>query len=1013
MKKLLCAVFVFIISTAVYAAAESWASDYIFELCGENVARYDAAWEEDITRGEFVEYVIKMMGAKPQTSTLPFKDAPDAGERAPYIAEAVRLGIVSGFNDGTFRPEAGISREEATVILSRAFGFLSGYSANDDFADFREVSDAAKSAVAYACRKGIVSGYPDGLLHIKNPVTRAEAAVMLCRARANKSESEPGFVIGYPRLSQKGIYGCISVDIVTNMPCVVYCTLRPTGSLSGGESFQNAVATVTAANRAASTAIVCDAGKVCDVYLTAVAADGRCSRTVCIESAASLPYTEGDGTRDKPYGIYNAVQLDTVRYFSDRYFEIKEDIALSGIWEPIGDFSGVLDGGGHRITGIRTDSDAAGGLFARISRGEVKNLTVDVRIKAHKNAGAIAGETGNAKITACVACGTVSAATNNAGGLVGENAGVIDNCLSAVYVAEAGAYAGGICGQNYGSILNSVSAAHSVSADMYAGGIAAVNSGGRIEKCISADIYVFDMMMDNCGRIAVNKKGGITASNLAYEGMKTTSDTDVNEADNRNGENVSWEILTDKTALCAAAGLDEQLWAKSEEYLIMYPSQAAVPELLEGICEYAPVRISTAAELLGIMQNPDRHYMLTSDIYLDPKIPWTPVGGEEGFSGSLDGGGHTIYNLSPEADENGVCAMFTRISDGVVRRLTISDAIIRTGRLCGVLAGENYGTITDCNAYSAKLSSSEAGAYTGGICGYNYGTVKNCRVSADMEFDGGNTVLGGICAHNEGILERCAFGGSIENVKNDGVAEAVCGGICGYLSDGSIYECTVRANIRQSATTMYTGGICAIASGGDIYKCESHGKMTSAPPRNVGANAYTGGVCALASASVTVNCYSDAEITAYSASGYTGGVCGYNEGSVVQCNYASGIIVHMYNDKFDVPDTVYAGGVCGYNEQGTVGRNMALCPEVKSGGSVGRICAGGDGTLLYSNYAISDMRAKNTAGGELDGTDISVSRIAAGFYTVPIADGGRLGWSDEIWQDMKNGYPALADMPQM
>ena len=1005
MKKLAAVLFALLLAVPV-SARGFWAEEYISRLADAGVKIYDAERDTPVTRGEFCEYIVRVMKIPPESAALPFRDAAAAGTHTPYISAAVRLGIVSGFSDGTFRPRANLTREEAVVMLSRAFGFLAGYSAKDSFPDFSEVSDQAKSAVSYACRKGIISGYPDGFLRIKNNVTHAEAAAMLAKAGDIETVGEPGFVIGYPRLSAKGLYGCISVDVVTNMPCVVYYTLRSADDFRAvsPESVNTPLVTVTGANRTVSETIVCDVGEAYNVYLTAVAADGRRSRTVCIENTTALPYTEGDGTKQSPYGIYNEQQLSAVRYFSSAAFSVKQDIRLSGEWTPIEDFTGVFDGCGHRISGVRVDSRSSGGLFKRISRGEVKNLTVDARIKAHKNAGVIAGEIGDAKITACAATGTVSAATNNAGGLFGESAGTVDNCLSAVYVVEAGSFAGGIAGQNYGTIKNSISAAHSVSADMYAGGIAAINSGGKIERCVSADINVFDYMMNNCGRIAVNKKEGITNSNFALDTMNTTSDTDVRESDNRNGADISWEELCDRRRLCAAAGLDETLWTSCEEYRIMYPKGAAAPQLLEGICEYAPVRISSAAELLGIIQNPDRHYILTRDIYFDEHLPWTPAGTGDGFSGSLDGNGCTIFNLRPEPMKDGVCAMFEKIAEnGTVRSLRLYNTRV-SGELCGAFAGENRGTITGCSADALSVAYNGAGVYAGGICGENFGIVRGCSVSGEMKLSAANTVAGGICAHNEGLVEQCSFSGGISAVKENGVSEAVSGGICGYSSDAMIYESYSSANISQTATTMYTGGICAILSGGDIYKCSSRGKVTSAPPRHVGAKAYTGGVCALASGAVVINSFSAADITSYSAAGYTGGVCGYNESANIQTTYAAGRVVHTYDATFDMQESVYAGGVCGYNEAGTIERNMALCPEVKSGGSVGRICAGGDGALLYSNFALADMRIAGGAPGAFAGADTSAQRISAGFYRIPVADGGLLGWSDDIWQRTA-GYP--------
>lgn len=73
-----------------------------------------------MTRAEFTTMVLRMVGQQP-FGTSTFDDVPaDAWYRA-YVAAAVNRGIVSGFGDGTFRPNQSINRQEAVTILSRAW----------------------------------------------------------------------------------------------------------------------------------------------------------------------------------------------------------------------------------------------------------------------------------------------------------------------------------------------------------------------------------------------------------------------------------------------------------------------------------------------------------------------------------------------------------------------------------------------------------------------------------------------------------------------------------------------------------------------------------------------------------------------------------------------------------------------------------------------------------------------------------------------------------------------------
>jgi hypothetical protein len=70
--------------------------------------------------------------------------------------------------------------------------------------------------------------------------------------------------------------------------------------------------------------------------------------------------------------------------------------------------------------------------------------------------------------------------------------------------------------------------------------------------------------------------------------------------------------------------------------LLLLPFPAAKAE-----GESAPVEISDAAGMLAIKDNPSGSYVLTADIDM-VGVDWLPVP----FSGSFDGGGHVLYNLS-------------------------------------------------------------------------------------------------------------------------------------------------------------------------------------------------------------------------------------------------------------------------------------------------------------------------------------------------------------------------------
>ncbi|MFB9326198.1 InlB B-repeat-containing protein [Paenibacillus aurantiacus] len=100
---------------------------------------------------------------------------------AATIRQALRDGIVSGYEDGTFKPNAMVTRAEFAVMLVQALNPQAG-EARLAFADVGQIGEWAKSAVARAVQAGILSGLPDGTLRPNAAISRAEMAVMVARA---------------------------------------------------------------------------------------------------------------------------------------------------------------------------------------------------------------------------------------------------------------------------------------------------------------------------------------------------------------------------------------------------------------------------------------------------------------------------------------------------------------------------------------------------------------------------------------------------------------------------------------------------------------------------------------------------------------------------------------------------------------------------------------------------------------------------------------------------------------
>lgn len=97
------------------------------------------------------------------------------------IKKAIAGGIVSGYTNGTFKPNATVTRAEFALMLVNALK-PQGDGVVMTFTDETAIAAWAKKAVAQAVQAGIITGYSDGAFHPNAPITRAEMADMLAKA---------------------------------------------------------------------------------------------------------------------------------------------------------------------------------------------------------------------------------------------------------------------------------------------------------------------------------------------------------------------------------------------------------------------------------------------------------------------------------------------------------------------------------------------------------------------------------------------------------------------------------------------------------------------------------------------------------------------------------------------------------------------------------------------------------------------------------------------------------------
>lgn len=134
------------------------------------------------------------IGPEEAGTSLNFKDI--AGHWAEAkIKRGVALGIVNGYSDGSFKPEGKVTRAEFTAMLIRALKKDSQGTPAVTFSDYDRIPDWAKPSVTAAAALGLVTGYEDGTFRSEQLITRAEMAVMIMRQSgiALKEDRTPAF----------------------------------------------------------------------------------------------------------------------------------------------------------------------------------------------------------------------------------------------------------------------------------------------------------------------------------------------------------------------------------------------------------------------------------------------------------------------------------------------------------------------------------------------------------------------------------------------------------------------------------------------------------------------------------------------------------------------------------------------------------------------------------------------------------------------------------------------------
>jgi S1-C subfamily serine protease len=166
-----------------YEISDFLASDSIDGYIDSKTGELSFRPNENVTRAQFAKLLLNAMGIKPQKMEQKYKDVVPNRWYTDYINTAEEYGIISGYQDGTFKPGANITRGQVSAMIVRAFNKSITFPSvtQQMFSDISSKTTFSKE-INQAASLNIISGYRDGQFKSANLANRAQAVVMIARA---------------------------------------------------------------------------------------------------------------------------------------------------------------------------------------------------------------------------------------------------------------------------------------------------------------------------------------------------------------------------------------------------------------------------------------------------------------------------------------------------------------------------------------------------------------------------------------------------------------------------------------------------------------------------------------------------------------------------------------------------------------------------------------------------------------------------------------------------------------
>ena len=253
------------------------------------------------------------------------------------------------------------------------------------------------------------------------------------------------------------------------------------------------------------------------------------------------------------------------------------------------------------------------------------------------------------------------------------------------------------------------------------------------------------------------------------------------------------------------------VWQAGGEYTYTV-SLAAAKDLGYTIESNGSYTVTSADGLMNIAElvnggKTDINITLDTDIDLTGK-EWTPIGTgySNKYTGTFDGGGHTIKGLTVTTNDQFV-GLFGSIGyAGTVKNVMMEDVQITSNRssgFAGGVVGNSWGTIENCS-----VSGSVNGeVYVGGVVGkQTSGSMTGCSSSATVK---GTVNVGGVAGESWGSMTACYATGNVTLEIYPG-KDISGGGVVGFKGGNSVLACYATGNVNSKGSStgnVHIGGL--------------------------------------------------------------------------------------------------------------------------------------------------------------------------------------------------------------